>query len=177
MDPRDERESWFQEILERHQGHLLRLATGIVRDPERAADVVQDTFRCLLQARREDIQDHVEAWLRRVCRHRAIDSRRKERSGMAVAILDVDGLEASAHAPSTALELAELGVTVRQVLGGLSRQHLDVVRLRFQGGLSYQEIAEAKGLTKSHVGVLLHEALKCVRGRLDRVEDSRRRMP
>ena len=38
-----------------------------------------------------------------------------------------------------------------------------MVRLKFQYGLSYQEIAEATGLKVGNVGFLLHSALKRLR--------------
>lgn len=42
----------------------------------------------------------------------------------------------------------------------------EVVQLRFQGGLAYKEIAEVTGHSVSHVGVLLHEAIKHLRQQL-----------
>jgi RNA polymerase sigma-70 factor (ECF subfamily) len=42
-----------------------------------------------------------------------------------------------------------------------------VLRLRFQEGLSYKEIAGVMQLTVSHVGVLIHNGLKSLRARLD----------
>ena len=42
----------------------------------------------------------------------------------------------------------------------------EVLRLKFQAGLSYQEIAEVTGKSVSHVGVLLHEGLKSIRERV-----------
>ena len=38
--------------------------------------------------------------------------------------------------------------------------------LRFSHGLSYRETAEVMDVTVSHVGVLLHEAMKTLRTRL-----------
>ncbi|MHC5024337.1 MAG: sigma-70 family RNA polymerase sigma factor, partial [Planctomycetota bacterium] len=41
----------------------------------------------------------------------------------------------------------------------------EVLRLKFQAGLSYREIATVLDLTVSHVGVLIHNAIKAVRER------------
>jgi RNA polymerase sigma-70 factor (ECF subfamily) len=43
----------------------------------------------------------------------------------------------------------------------------EVVLLKFQGGLSYREIAAITDRTVSHVGVILHEAVKEIRRSLD----------
>ena len=42
----------------------------------------------------------------------------------------------------------------------LTARQQEAVRLKFQGGLSYREIAEVMDTTVSNVGVLLHEAMK-----------------
>jgi len=41
-----------------------------------------------------------------------------------------------------------------------------VLRLKFQEGLSYREIAAITDVSVSNVGFLLHTALKTLRGRL-----------
>jgi RNA polymerase sigma-70 factor (ECF subfamily) len=41
-----------------------------------------------------------------------------------------------------------------------------VLRLKFQSGFSYQEIADVTGLTTTNVGVLLHAALTKLRQQL-----------
>jgi len=42
----------------------------------------------------------------------------------------------------------------------------EAVYLRFQGGLSYKEIAEVTGHTVTNVGFLLHAAVKSIRAQL-----------
>jgi RNA polymerase sigma-70 factor (ECF subfamily) len=48
-------------------------------------------------------------------------------------------------------------------IGCLSSKQQEVIRLKFQGGLSYQEIANVMDITANHVGVLIHTALKNIR--------------
>jgi RNA polymerase sigma-70 factor (ECF subfamily) len=48
----------------------------------------------------------------------------------------------------------------------LSDKQQEAVRLKFQSGLSYREIAEVMDITVNHVGVLLHNALKAIRDRI-----------
>jgi RNA polymerase sigma-70 factor (ECF subfamily) len=63
----------------------------------------------------------------------------------------------------------ETGAGVRGVLaliGELPDRQQEVVRLKFQGGLSYREIAEVMDTTANNVGVLLHTAVKAIRTRM-----------
>jgi RNA polymerase sigma-70 factor (ECF subfamily) len=40
------------------------------------------------------------------------------------------------------------------------------VRLKFQGGLSYREIAEVMGTNANNVGVMLHTAIATIRRKM-----------
>jgi len=48
-------------------------------------------------------------------------------------------------------------------VAGLPAPQQEAVRLRFQSQFSYREIAGVMGLSESHVGVLLHTAIKTLR--------------
>ena len=56
---------------------------------------------------------------------------------------------------------------VLRLLEELPPRQREVIRLKFHGGLSYRQIGEVMGLTVSHVGVLIHTALKTIRASLD----------
>ena len=73
-----------------------------------------------------------------------------------------------ADGPSPAAE-AERRETTSEVLGllaGLPLNQQEVVRLKFQNGLSYQEISHVTHLTETNVGVLIHTAIKTLRKQL-----------
>lgn len=63
-------------------------------------------------------------------------------------------------------ESTEQSPTVIAALESLTDKQQEVIRLKFQGGLSYQEIAEVMEITANHVGVLIHTALKTIREKL-----------
>jgi len=52
------------------------------------------------------------------------------------------------------------------MLAALPLNQREVVRLKFQNGLSYQEISRVTSLTVTNVGFLLHTALKTIRHQL-----------
>lgn len=68
--------------------------------------------------------------------------------------------------PSQVLERKESADHVRELLESLSENQREVLRLKFQAGMSYREISEVTGLSESNVGFLIHTAVKNLRGRI-----------
>ena len=68
--------------------------------------------------------------------------------------------------PSEKMEHDETVSKVMNQIDGLPVNQQEVLRLKFQSGFSYQEIANVTGLTKSNVGVLLHTAITKLRTKL-----------
>lgn len=160
-DDREARRAWIQRALDDHQQGLTRFATGLLRgDVERARDVVQEAFLKLWQADRAAIDDHLAAWLYTVCRNRAHDIARKESRMNLVPDPRPDGV---AESPLEHLSRQQRAGQAVQALAHLPARQQELVRLKFQGGLSYREIAEVTGLSVSNVGYLLHTAIKAVR--------------
>jgi len=69
--------------------------------------------------------------------------------------------------PSTVLEKKEELSRVLGILETLPLNQQEVIRLKFQNGLSYREIGEVTSLSIGNVGFLLHTGLKTVRQKLD----------
>ena len=78
----------------------------------------------------------------------------------------------SGHAPAHGAEQADERSRLALCVGELSPRQQEVVRLRFQDALTYREIAVVTGASVSHVGVLLHEAMRALKGRLAEVADT-----
>lgn len=76
-------------------------------------------------------------------------------------------LKDPSQGPSERLELREKWIQVEDALRRLTDNQQEVVRLKFQSGLSYREISEITGLSVSNVGFLLHTAIKKVRSKLN----------
>lgn len=159
----DAQRSWIRETLSVWEGPLLRYATKIVGDVDVARDVVQDTFVSLCQQRREDVQDHVAPWLFTVCRNRAIDVRRRENRMNTQTMGAAAEVASAAPAPS---EVAEARQDRSRILGALDTlpdNQRECIRLKFQNGMSYKEIATITGLTVTNVGYLIHVGIKALR--------------
>ena len=67
------------------------------------------------------------------------------------------------------LEQKEATGFVLRIVGTLPLRQQEVIQLKFQNDLSYQQIAEIMQTTANNVGVLLHTALKTLRERYAQV--------
>ena len=167
--------AWICAAVAQFEVPLTQYATRLLAgDVERARDVVQDAFLKLWTADRATVDGHLGQWLYRVCRNRALDVRRKE-SRMTVlkdeaAQTLADNRERKGEKRERDPEFApahELaGTTVLALLESLNDTQQEVLRLTFQGGLSYKEIASVMDITSNHVGVLIHHAIKALRERM-----------
>lgn len=160
------RDEFVADALAKYEAPLVGYATGIVRDHERARDVVQDTFIRLYQQDIEKVRKGLKTWLYTVCRNRALDVLRKE--GRAV-VTDEEGFskwEAEGLSPRAMTDLDERVRQVTDCLDKLSANQREVIRLKFQQGMSYKEISAVTGLTSGNVGFLIHTGLKRMRSLL-----------
>lgn len=164
-------ESWIQCAIEAHEGSLLRYAQHFVHDLETARDVVQDTFLQLCRQNNEELRHRVAQWLFTVCRNRAIDVCRKERR-MKLApenqLADqlAEKSDVTMMHPSAAMERSEAADGLLVQISQLPDRQQEVLRLKFNAGLSYKEIADVTGLTSTNVGFILHTAISKLRTRL-----------
>jgi RNA polymerase sigma factor (sigma-70 family) len=168
-------------LLDRYERPLVRYALSIVGDLESARDVVQETFIRLSrilssQEHSEDADDsstprtspldfgnsrHVEAWLFTVCRHRSIDHQRKHSRIIPMPL--PEDHSSNEPGPAAATESRDTEASLLRLLDRLSPNQREVIRLKFQNDLSYQEIADITQLSVTNVGFILHTGLKKLR--------------
>jgi RNA polymerase sigma-70 factor (ECF subfamily) len=155
---------FLENLIVQQQAPLLRYATRLLRDPERARDVVQDTFVKLMAEPRASIDGHAVEWLFTVCRHRSLDVLRKESRLLSLDPQRDERAVSAEPRPGRALEHEEMHEAVLRLIDGLPANQQEVVRLKFQHGFSYKEIARITGLSVSNVGFLIHTAVSRMRG-------------
>ncbi|CAN5459330.1 hypothetical protein BH11PLA2_BH11PLA2_49810 [soil metagenome] len=156
--------AWVTAAVSRHEVPLRAYVTRLTGDADRSRDIVQDAFVQLCQ-QPEAFVENVAPWLYSVCRNRAIDIARKEQRMTALSDCVAEPLTRERSVVET-LEVQESTGTLMNQLDRLPALQQEAVRLKFQQQFSYREIAEVMGVTVSHVGVLLHEALKTLRTRM-----------
>jgi len=154
----------IEELFVALESPLLAYAIRFVGQLERAEDIVQEAFM-RLHAQFEDVREP-KKWLYRTVHNLALNHLRD--SGKIVS-LDLKGdagatIDTTDPQPLPDEQIARLeGIgLVRLSLKTLDKRSRELVRLKFNEGLSYKEIARRTGLTVSQVGYLLHHAIKAV---------------
>ena len=167
----ENRNRFIQAALFKYEEKLIRHASAILGDIERARDVVQDTFLQLWKADLSKVQGYLPQWLYTVCKNKALDIKRKDKRLSYLASENSPEPVSTASAPSELMELNEQRHEVVALLHStLSPRELELVRLKFEEDFSYQQMADQTGLTVSNVGFILHRAIKKVQGKLQRLE-------
>ncbi len=167
-------QEWLHGVVERFEGPLVAYAARMLSgDWHLARDCVQDTFLRLCREPRDLIENHIEAWLFRCCRHRTIDLQRKESRMPLLSPLDQEEpADRTNNDPAAPLVACEDRESVRRVISSLPEREQEVLFLRVQQGLSYKQIADVMDMSSSHVGVLLHQAVMRLRGSLSQTCDT-----
>ena len=164
MDIEDSRKAErVRAAVDRFSGPLTRYAQVITGDLEQARDVVQDTFIRLCSEKPAKMNSHLTQWLFTVCRNRALDVQRKQRRTKPLNEQEMNSQASPDPSPAAQAERREMDGEVMFLLARLSKNQQEVVRLKFQSGLSYREISEVTHLSVSNVGFLMHTALKTLR--------------
>lgn len=154
-------ESIIRAALERYERPLVTYACGIAGDLDSGRDAVQETFLRLSKQDVVALEPRLAPWLFFVCRNCALDHRRK-------IVRFADGGLDEEHAdprpqPDVEAGAEEDWARLRKLVAELPERQRDVVILKFDGGLSYAEIAEATRLSVSNVGYQLHHAIRTLR--------------
>ncbi len=164
---------WVRSVLHEYEAPLTRYARRITGDLDLARDAVQETFLRLCSQDQAEVDGHLAQWLYTVCRSRAVDMQRKGSRPQALDESQADKREAEDCDPATMTASHECVTNMLQVLVLLPPNQQEVVRLRFQSGLSYKEIASVTGLSVSNVGYLIHTAIKSIRETLGTCDQTR----
>lgn len=156
----------FERPLVGYAAHLLG------GDAERARDIVQEAFFRLCSEPPERVGPHLREWLYTVCRNLVIDVRRKEGRMRTMGETPVDTFASSDTDPFQLIEDQDSFSKVQAAMQHLSANQQEVLRLKFQHGMSYKQISQVTALTVTNIGFLLHTALKSLRDRLGESADS-----
>jgi RNA polymerase sigma-70 factor (ECF subfamily) len=162
---------WVRSLVDTHAADLTRYAASILRDDDLAKDVVQDVFLRLWKAPRATVEGHERAWLFKVCRNRSLDIYRKGGRMQPMNDAIAEQTPADAPGPQHQAEQHDSQARILQMMQSLPEKQQEVVRLKFQNGMSYKEIAAVTEHSVTNVGFLLHTAIQTLRTRLTAVGD------
>jgi RNA polymerase sigma-70 factor (ECF subfamily) len=157
-------------LVERYQRRILGVVVGMVRNPEDAREVVQETFvRAFRNLDGFKGDSSFYTWLYRIAVNQAIDLQRRDAKRptvefdetLAAGAEAVDsGGKTGGEDPFDSVRNRELGRKIFDAIDGLTPDHRAVILLREIEGLSYEEISQALGCSLGTVMSRLHYARK-----------------
>ncbi|WP_405159983.1 sigma-70 family RNA polymerase sigma factor [Nocardia sp. NBC_01499] len=156
----DNRTELLRVLYDEHAAALWRYTLGLVRDPGRAEDIVQET---LLRAwQRPNVLDQSDtsarAWLFTVARNLAVDEHRSARNRREFRT-DSPPEQATPDQADRALD----GWVVADALGRLSPDHREVIVRAYYRGLSTHQIAAELDIPAGTVKSRMHYGMRALR--------------
>lgn len=162
----------LEQLFAALESPLLSYALRLLPDADMAQDVVQEAF-VRLHAQFDQVRAP-RSWLYRTVHNLALNHQRRS-----TRTVPLPGTTASGDPPSSTPELTDPSLLpdeqiarwegvglVRLGLKTLDPRSRELIRLKFEEGLSYKEISSRTGLTPSNVGYLLHHSLKSLAAEL-----------
>lgn len=163
----------FAQIYDRYADRLHDFCVGMLRDPDGAADCVQETFY-IAASRLYQLKepDRLRPWLYAVARSEALRRLRdRRRETPAEEFPDVESDE---YGPDTLSARTELADLIAEAAGGLSDRDRSVLELTFRHGLDGPDLAEALGVSHSNANTMVARLRKTVERSLGALLVSRR---
>ncbi len=154
---------WLHRVVRDLERPLSRYALSITHNPEQALDAVQETFLLLVQNLAKVDRVCPAPWLYTVCRSKAIDLLRRDAKMEPHSYEEIAQHPSASPSADSAAQSREDREEAERLVARLPPQEQEAVRLKFQEGLRYKDIAAVMGLSVSHVGVLIHKAVARVR--------------
>ena len=142
----------FERIFRQYYGGMFRLARKMLGDDQESKDVVSDVFAQLLNRHTDLHSDTLQGYLLTSVRNRCINllvHRQKEQA----AIVDLQTEDGQT-------EQEQLDMLHRYIDEHMPEMTQRILRLRYQQGLKYREIADALNISEVTVFNHLSQSLK-----------------
>jgi RNA polymerase sigma-70 factor, ECF subfamily len=158
--PADHRE--FDDLVAEHRSRVYSVALRVVRDPELAADVVQETFiRAWRGLSRFRGDSTFATWLHRIAVNTALTARKRAARTRSASLEVVEEVVAEPTVeadPDRRSEVLALRERLERALDTLPPGQRAVVVLKDVEGWSHSEIAHRLEITEAAAKVRLHRA-------------------
>lgn len=157
----------FEQIVRRYQRPVINLIARIVADPGLAEDLAQETFvKTFRNLAAFDTRRRLSSWIFRIAHHTAVDALRRRRGRQVP--LDEAGADPALRLPPAAdpVERESLGRALESALRELRSEQRVAIGLRYEEGLSYEEIAHVMGIPEATARTHVHRGRKQLARRL-----------
>ena len=136
----------FEDIYRQHYARMYRLARTMLYDADESKDVVSDIFARLLRDGDRPQKDRMEGYLMTAVRHRCRDvlNRKSMQERVEKHFLQ-ESMQSQIVSMNDDDRLERLMQFIEAELPPLSQQ---IFRLRFLSEMSYEEVAQAAGVSK-----------------------------
>jgi RNA polymerase sigma factor (sigma-70 family) len=166
----------YRDLIQRYRRQVYSLALRMVRRPEDAEDVTQETFVRMFKALdRYDPDRPFAAWIMTIASRLSIDHiRRRRRSPISLFQRDSESdeermidVEDPGPGPEVSAVHGEEQQRANELIESLPEHYRIVVMLRHVQDLSYDEIAEALQLPLGTVKARIHRAREMLKSRIE----------
>ena len=150
----DKRE--FEQVFRHHYDGMFRLARKMLNDDAESKDVVSDVFASLLKSNTDLKSDTLQAFLLTSVRNRCINllvHKQKEQQMQKAVVVEMITAEQTT-------EQEQLQMLHRYIDSRLPKLSQQVLRLRYQQGLKYREIADVLQVSEVTVHNHLSQSLQ-----------------
>ena len=142
----------FERIFRQYYGGMFRLARKMLGDDQESKDVVSDVFAQLLNSHTDLHSDTLQSYLLTSIRNRCINLLvHKQREQAAIVDLQIEDGQT---------EQEQLDTLHRYINEHMPEMTQRILRLRYQQGLKYREIADALNISEVTVFNHLSQSLK-----------------
>lgn len=155
---------WFESFYKEFYPKLFRYALRFI-EASKASEVVQDCFVKLLDQDGTDV-DRRTAWLYVACRNQCIDEIRRRKKMKSSDEMDDDQFVDQTDHLDEKIYQNQVNQQLKVAMTSLTFKEKEVIRLKFQDGLSYQQISEITGHNVNYVGVLIHQSVQKIKGQI-----------
>lgn len=159
-------QSAFERIVRRYQGPVISLIARMTGDRARAEELAQDTFvKAYRNLAAFDTTRRLSSWLFRIAHNTALDALRRSRPEEVS--IDVSGPRSHATADELSVQPAPdpvereaLGKAIEAALATLRPDFRAAIQLRYEEGLSFEDVGRVLGVPEVTARSHVHRARK-----------------
>jgi RNA polymerase sigma-70 factor (ECF subfamily) len=159
-------QSAFEQIVHRYQRPVISLIARVTGDRALAEDLAQETFvKAFRSLAAFDTTRRLSSWLFRIAHNTAIDAMRRSHRPPASIDAAQIACAAGSHEPAAPpgpdpVERQELGRALQAALAALRADQRAAIVLRYENGLSFDEIGTVLGVPEVTARSHVHRARK-----------------
>ena len=156
----DDREL-FTELIKRYEKKLVRYATYLINDPDRAADAVQEAFiKAFINLHVFDIKKKFSSWIYRIVHNEVMNALKKRR-------FETPLLESmdfpSCNNIEDDISKEDIILMVRSCIGKMSPLYAEPLSLYFLEEKTYEEISNILRIPMGTVATRINRAKKIIK--------------